>query len=263
MKTTSIGYVLTALAVLPMTVNGQCRTVRTVQTVGGQPVVVQSVQCGTPLVQTPTVQYQAQTYATDYQHKTVVLPVQVQPDFVFSVNDALRDKLLVDAIAGRLAPVLAQQQQALNQTQQANIVIMQQLQQLITGRPVPDPYAPAPAPVPPLQMTQPQRPAAIPPVSETAATTGGADAGQPVRYQAKPELTALFAAKCNFCHGDAGKIKGGLDLRDLSKLTDKQWSDVYITCDLGTMPKDGKPLDDAEYKLVREAVREARSQARK
>lgn len=264
MRVSKFGLCLAFLAALPPSGFGQCRTVQVVQTVNGQPVVTRSVQCGNTLpvpvvqqsYQTAAVQptYAAQTYAAPtYEHRVVAVPVQVQPDYVFSVRDELRDKLLVDAIAGRLAPLLIQQQQNNALLQQQLNLMSQRQQQAVQQPQIPAAVDPV-KPLPILPLTQ---------APAKKAATGEPTDGGGLGYQGKPELVRLFAERCNRCHGDNGVVKGGVDLRDLTKLTDADWSDIYQDCDLATMPKDDKPLNPEEYKIVQTAVREARKLAKR
>ncbi len=246
-----LGAVLSLLA-MTATATADTRFVRFVGSTSNRPVVVSGFSCGQSFHVQNQVHHQ-QAYVAPHaphvvhhqQHHDVhALPVIVNPDYIFSVNDALRDKLIVDAVVGRLAPLFSQQQAQLNQLQ---------LQVLTNGQP------PAGA-IPP---TAPRLPPASKPgiIGDRPQAVG--PAGDALGYAGKPELAALFAEKCTRCHGDSGIVKGKLDLRDLAKLTGEQWGRVYEDCESGDMPKDDTPLTAEQFNLVRAEVKAARSAARK
>jgi mono/diheme cytochrome c family protein len=234
---------LLSVIVSPMLAMGQCRTVRTV---GGGSVVVQSAPCGTHLQAVPV----QQAYVENYNYQRVVaVPVQVQPDYVFSVNDALRDKILSDAIVGRLTPILLQQQQ--NQ-----LLLQAQIQQLAGGSPIPlsDPGA--------LQLP-PVRKIESPRMGSTSPQIQDAAAKPSVGYQAKPEAQKIFNERCTRCHGDNGIVKGGFNMKDTGKLSLEDWQSIYITSNTGDMPKDDKALTDAEVRVILQEYKSAKAASRK
>lgn len=212
--------------------SAQCRTIRTVSSVNSGPVVVQSVPCGTSF-HTPVVN----SYS-DYQ-RVVAVPVQVQPDYIFTVNDVLRDRMIADAVVGKLAPILLQQQQ--------NQAALQEQIRLLSGGNI----APIPNENQNLTVKKPE-PKTIPKASVQ---------DEAIAFQPSAEVQKIFSDRCTRCHGDNGIVKGGFNMSGKLSLSD--WQSIYITSNTGEMPKDDKALTDDEMKLILRDYRAAKASTRK
>lgn len=158
------------------------------------------------------------------------VPAFTNPDYYSSVSDFYRDKLLVDAVAGKTAEVLRGQQELTGLRQEVESLRRQVLLQQPVGAPAQaPPVYQAPAPT---RETAPVREAA-PSVMPRAASS----------LHAVPQgLQAIVQASCVQCHG-AG-AQGGLDLRDLSSVPVSVRLAAKAAVDDGYMPKGGKPLSD-------------------
>lgn len=163
--------------------------------------------------------YHQPYYAPSYHayYPTVVkeyvpyaIPVEVYPrDHYYSLDSYYRDKLLVDAIVGRLVSA--------NQ---------------------PAPPKEKPAPVPNQPATQP--PAQDPAVSLAAMLC------RPVKTAVPAGLQEIVASKCIKCHGGNPKRA---DLSDLSTVPEGVRWLAKNEVDVGKMPKGLEPLTDEQVKL--------------
>ncbi len=166
---------------------------------------------------TPTYQtYQAPYYPPTYYYQPYALPVELTRDYYFESNSYSRDKLLADAVAGKVALLMLSQQQK-QQPQQ-------QREEPVRKNPAPV-YDPGP-PMPPA----------------------------PARGQATsvaPELLKIVEAKCIKCHGQT-KPGGGLDLTDLATLPSGPRWHMFGLVNSKEMPKALPELSDAEVVIFYE-----------
>jgi outer membrane biosynthesis protein TonB len=90
---------------------------------------------------------------------------------------------------------------------------------------------------------------------------------KPNRVVAFKEVQPILAAYCNNCHGAAGKIKGGVDLRTLAAITkgdesgnklvvpgNPEKSPLYESITAGRMPENGKPPNAEQMALLRDWI---------
>lgn len=169
-----------------------------------------------------------QSYVTPYVNKNVVLvpkavQVQVSPDYYYSVADHYRDKLLVDAIAGRLQQMQAAGQLQAPQSDQNYQELMKMFLQLQLQQRA-SPYAPT---MPPAQGALP---GGIPQIQAGSVN---------------PALVQVIETKCIRCH-NPGTKQGGLDLTNLVVLDECAWWKAYGLVNSGEMPKGGQPLTDEQ-----------------
>jgi mono/diheme cytochrome c family protein len=180
------------------------------------------------------------TYTNTYEYPVYLKAVKafVSPDYYSSTVDYYRDKLLVDAVAGKTAEVLKSQLE-MNTLKQEVESLRRQLQQ-----PVPSNgnggYQPPLQQAPPQQQYQPQLEAP----KQTMPKAVGQ--GHPV-----PEgLQQIVQTSCIRCHGATAQTAGGgLDFRDLATVPVAVRLAAKAAIDDGFMPKGGKPLDDAAAAL--------------
>jgi hypothetical protein len=196
-----------------------------------------------------------------YVEKEVVKPYAVKsyvsPDYYYSVQDYYRDKLLVDAMAGRSVALLAQLKQLQTQANAVNLggytyYGVNQGQQLLnpatTG--AGNPYAQQGQGVPGLNPT-------LPPGS-TSPSPGGqqqAQAAQPAGPGVggvNPKLTEAVQGACIRCHN--GKDRDRINLTDLGRLGYYERAAILSEVARGTMPKNGKPWDKEGLALLEEYV---------
>jgi hypothetical protein len=206
----------------------------------------------TPTYQAPS--YQQVQYVTKYVDREVLAPYPVKayinPDYYFSTQDYYRDKLLVDAMAGRTVQLLqgggvATPPNAFNsgfqmQTGQ-QVLTPQQLQTLIQqlqgGQQQPvQPTTPAPGTAP-LPQAPAMPPAAAGPGKDWRECWYANGTDQP-----DPALTKAVSENCLKCHG--GTNPDRMDLRDLSRISFVGRSLVKSLVDDGSMPKNAHPLDN-------------------
>ena len=140
-----------------------------------------------------------------------VIQVPVNQDYYYSVNDYYRDKLLVDALAGRVAELQASKDGEAAKYRE----LLEMVLKIQTGQPgnvVPQPAAP-----------------------------------QAKSTAAHPELAAYVSAACLKCHGDQ-KPKGGLSLVDMDAMSEGARWKMYALVNSGEMPQGGQPAPDGVMK---------------
>lgn len=174
--------------------------------------------------------YTAPVYKQVYPQAVKVAVVQ---DYYSSVSDYARDKLLVDAVAGKTQELMQLQQQLQQlQTTQQQLIQLQQLQQRALTAP-PTPGAPGMQGVPGLPPASSDQAPPLPPPSRPGA---GA---------VPQQLSAVVQRSCLRCHGaDAADQGGGFDLRDLAGVDRERRLLSYMYVNTGEMPKAAKPLTD-------------------
>lgn len=162
----------------------------------------------------------------------VAVKAFVSPDYYASTSDYYRDKLLVDAVAGK-ATELANLQL---QIQQLQFMIQQQSGGVV--RPLSPPSANPAGAAPP--------PPAAPPEANASFD---------------PKVMAIIQGTCLRCHGaEVHATKGGgFPLHDLSKLSLDDWRIVHSELCSGHMPKGGTKLAQAEIELFTAQVEKIRS----
>jgi mono/diheme cytochrome c family protein len=183
------------------------------------------------------------TYTNTYEYPVYLKAVKafVSPDYYSSTVDYYRDKLLVDAVAGKTAEVLKSQLE-MNTLKQEVESLRRQLQQ-----PVPSNgnggYQVAPQQQAPPQQYQPQQEAPRQTMPKAALQ------GHPV-----PEgLVQIVQTSCIRCHGaTSATAGGGLDFRDLASVPRETRLAMKAAVDDGSMPRGGKPLNDAAAALFHE-----------
>lgn len=242
--------------------------------------------------------YAAPAYQTVY--KTVypqAVKVYASPDFYSSSQDYYRDKVLVDAMAGKTAEALQLQQrlQGLeSQLQQSQQLLQQQrlqtdqeyqeYQRWKYERQQPPPqqqYAPpqqqpayppayppeqprAPQPgYPPPQQQQPPAPH-MPPAYGNGNSYHPQTPRQSQGGGVPAGLDQVVASSCIRCHGGgSGHQGGGLDLRDLASVP---WETRLLchseVCN-GTMPRGGQALTPEQTAMFYEWAQAGRMTARR
>ena len=218
---------------------------------------------------TPTYSYQAPTYYAPAPCETKVkyYPYPTTPDYYSSVGDYYRDKLLVDALAGRTAEVL--KQQAADQEKERKLRLLEEevsvLRQRLLYGPQQQPPQPQPGnnPPPPYEPTPPQdagaqrppREKSPPPVprQETPKEAPKAPPKKTSALHPTPDkLKAIVQASCIRCHGNTNATAGaGIDLRDLDAVDGETRRAAAQAVEDGFMPKGGKNLNDTEYQEFR------------
>ena len=178
-----------------------------------------------------TTTYRQATYAPAayvapaYDYQTVYLKAVkafVSPDYYSSVSDYYRDRLLVDAVAGRTAELIKGQQELQSLRSEVD-----RLRQFLAGGSVPLPQQQAP-PAQPAPTTAPQ------PLMPKATS------GLP---RASEKLTLYVKSNCVRCHNGATAEKG-IDLTNLDACSREVRLMVKAAIDDGSMPKGGKAAPD-------------------
>ncbi len=184
---------------------------------------------------TPSYSY-TPTYAASYDYTPVyvkAVKAYVSPDYYSSVSDYYRDRLLVDAVAGKTAEVLKTQLEFNNLKQE-----VEYLRRQLNYNGQPQQQQAPPQQQPQQQQPQQEQPPAQPRQQAMPKASG---AGHPV-----PEgLQAIVQASCIRCHGaNNATAGGGLDFQNLGALPAPVRLSMKAAVDDGYMPKGGKPLDD-------------------
>ncbi len=174
----------------------------------------------------PQYQVRYNTYNTpvhNYNYHPIPELVEYRKDYYFSIDGYYRDKLLVDAIVGRLVQLQSPANpQGHIQNVPKNIVPQNQ------------------APV------QPQNP---------AQNNNG-----PINTQVKPDLQKIVQDKCIKCH--SGNNSNRMNLSNLASLgAGERWY-VHGLVNSGEMPKGGPQLTDNEVLLVYEWAKQGASALR-
>jgi hypothetical protein len=189
--------------------------------------------------------YAAPVYQAAYAVQEVLVPkavkAYVSPDYYSSVSDHYRDKILIDAVAGRTQELLRDREELQSVRQELQLLRRQLLGGTgANGGPALPPEARPPAPLP--QHDAPQR-APHQPMPPANGNGNGARGLPPV----PPRLPEVVKAACLRCHGaQHAEMGGGLDLRDLASLPREQRLLSYTLVNTGEMPKGGRPLADAD-----------------
>ena len=139
--------------------------------------------------------------------------VQINPDFYYSVSGYYRDKLLLDAFAGRVQDILSKQAQ-------------------------PQPVYQPPQLAHPSQAYQPQ-PVSQAPVQKQARASVPTD----------PRVSHLVQSRCIKCHTGTSARKGVV-LDNLDGLTWLQRQRVWRAAHTGEMPEGGEPLTNEEVDMI-------------
>lgn len=188
-------------------------------------------QCGVRgrVLSPSCVSYQAPVYrqaahVQTYHEQVYVAPVRVTPDYYYSVYDYSRDRLLVDALAGRL----------LDLHKQGLFVA---------------PGQPAISPVPEVPRKQYNRPKAMP--SEDDLPPPEQSRLNPDEV-VNPQLTKIVDASCIKCHQKATASNGNLSLADLRAVSEGQRWKAKAWVDSGEMPKGAKELPESVLPLFYE-----------
>lgn len=207
-----VGALVVALVPAPATAGGLCRN-GAVSYGYAAPAVAYS--------------YAAPAYQQVYLK---AVKVAVSPDYYSSVSDYYRDRLLVDAVAGKALEMSKMQLELQSLRQQ-----LQQYQQ-----PLPQqqpPYSP-----PPQQM---------PPANGHGHHGNGYPQQPPQSYGAVPEkLPDLLEQKCLRCHGGTkDRAGGGLDLRNPQAVDPETRLLCYAACATGEMPKGSATLSPEERQV--------------
>lgn len=175
-----------------------------------------------PVVKQRTV-YQQHHFTPKVQHKKVIVPkalkVNVSPDYYYSVADYYRDKLLVDAITGRIVDLQNKGAFRAPDADEKYQEILRMVLQLQAGRQG--------------KIMSPAQDSTVPNVQST---------------NVNPEVVKIIQSQCVRCHNDQTK-KGGLSLTNLDALEECDWWKIYGLVNTGEMPKGGKPVTDEQTKL--------------
>jgi hypothetical protein len=184
-------------------------------------------------------QYHYQAPHNNYKDIVLVpkaIEVVVSPDYYFSVSDYYRDKLLVDALAGRILDLQRQQNQP----------------PLVQPQPV------APPKVTQMPPVTPMTPVPVnPPVAKWENVPG--------TFQ-KPELLQVLNTSCAKCHSPSNS-KGGLSLvtsdGKIAKLSKEMVLESFRQVNTGRMPKSNgqdkaDPVSDQAVVLFDEWVENVR-----
>lgn len=194
----------------------------------------------TPTYYTPS--YTAPSYqAPCYETKVKAVPYPTTPDYYSSVSDYYRDKLLVDALAGRTAEVL--KAQAAEQRKEDELRALKQEVEFLRQRAYQQPPpGPAPPPVQPPPQPPPQPKQEAPPRKEEPPPKKRNGARLPA---ASDKLKTSVRTSCLRCHGDNFASAGdGLDFRNLDALDRETRLAMYAAVNTGHMPKGARPLPD-------------------
>jgi hypothetical protein len=230
--------------------------------------------CGYGYSYTPTYYapsyYRPTYYAPEkevvYKYKEVLVPyeqkVYANPEYYASIGDYYRDKLLVDAIAGRLQ--LMGYNQAPGAGQQFNY----------QG---PQGYAPPAQDYQPNQLGQYNQPQGYAggqqqPRGRAPAQASHGLGRKLVNPQAKlqkaganggvnPKLVQLVDTKCVQCHN--GDSQQRVDLRDLAALDYGDRLEAFQKVIDGEMPQNDDPLEPEGVALFREWVKQGKQSARR
>lgn len=181
----------------------------------------------------------AVTYAPAYEAPTVYLKAvkaYVSPDYYSSVSDYYRDKVLVDAVAGKTADILKSQQELQSLREEIGLLRRQLFYQ--------NPQQPAPQQQPPYQQQAPQATPEQPVVPQKMPRATGALPAVPDKLQ------AVVQQSCARCHGATNATAGGgLDLSSLANVPRETRLLCYTLVNTGEMPKGGKPVTDQDTLL--------------
>lgn len=189
---------------------------------------------------TPTYSHQkayvAPTYNYHYDYTPKVVEVLVNPDYYYSVGSYYRDKVLTDAIVGRLSELQLKSQQK-------------------PGVDPPQSTAPPRVTMPPVETPPP---GGVGP----AEPQGFLDASP---YQ-EPKLLATINQSCARCHNPT-TAKGKLSLLTpdgkIANLSEGTWWKCFSLVSTGEMPAGGKAISDEETVLFHTAAKAAEKFARK
>ena len=197
--------------------------------------------------------YTAPTYQQAYVAPIKTVKAYVNPDAYSSINDAYRDKLLVDAIAGRTQELMGLQQQLQTTQQQLRELqtTQQQLNQMMLQRAaVHGPGGPGGYHGSPYPQGPGQGPGQAP---VTPPQPRGPRNGRRGSSTVPPELEAIVQRSCLRCHGASYQEQGGgFDLRDLEAVDREHRLLSYMMVNTGEMPMGGKPLSDQEVAVFKE-----------
>jgi hypothetical protein len=195
-----------------------------------------------PTYAAPTYYYQQPYYVPK------VVEAIVAPDYYYSVGSYYKDKLLADAIVGRIAELQLKNP---------------------GGQTAPPTYSPGPEAAPPgggvrQAPANPMSPLNTPQI-EVIPQQGRRGPGA---YQ-NPKLLAVLNQACASCHGDTPTRGASWTLVSqgkLANLTSAEWNEAFVLVSTQEMPKGNKPVADEATVLFREAalaVRQLEASARK
>jgi hypothetical protein len=211
-----------------------------------------------------------QPYKQQYVAPIKAVKAQVNPDVYSSIQDTYRDKLLVDAIAGRTQELMGLQtqlQQLQAAQQQIQAAQLQSTQLLLQQRSVAAVHGPGGPGGPGGYHGSPNYPQGpgqgpgqapvTPPPPRTGRPPGRGSSTVP------PGLEAIVAKSCLRCHGASHQDQGGgFDLRDLEAVDREHRFVSYMMVNTGEMPMGGKPLSDQDVAAFKEWAKMAPSGSR-
>jgi mono/diheme cytochrome c family protein len=202
---------------------------------------VQQVQTYTQPVQTYAQQY------NNYVEKVLFLPIEREdPYYATIVHDKLRqEERAKEKIQGETD--LATQVSKLSES----IVNLEKRFGELLG--TPSPLTPQPnQPATPSEPANPTPTAPVTPTPPQPPTPSGPDSASVT--QLKADVTKLFVDNCAKCHTGESSAKGFVMFDDNDKLRDfLALEKVLIETDIhsGKMPKNAKPMLDADYSKIR------------
>lgn len=195
-----------------------------------------------------------------------VIKTYEAPEFYSSTQDHYRDKILVDAIAGKTAEALQLQQrlqqmeQSLQQSQQSLMQFQyQQLQQQQWQTPPPQqqPHYPPQQQAP--YMPPAQNGYGYPPGQQPYGH------GQQQTPSTVPQgLNQVLSHSCLACHGTENQRRGGgLDLRHPESVPYETRLQCLTECAVGNMPQGRQRLSDQDMALLYQWAQLGRQTARR